>query len=499
MNFQAYTLRNHPEWACIQAKTPDSELRTPVHLCCVIDTSASMDNNYKLENVKQSLMFLLDFLTPQDMLSVVTFSENAKTIIHKARLDATEKENARTRISLIESESNTNLSAGIVVIRDSLISDTTNMKQGILLLTDGIANLGLTRPENIIELVKNTINTFSGTSISCIGYGTDHNIELLQSITTEGGGSYYVVNNIEDVAVVFGDILGGLLSCVSQQVRVILPNNTEVKTRYAINTINDKMEIVIGDMPAGMEAAFLAKIPNGNPIILKGYNLQTHTVIDINIHVINTNDNTLQLHGEAHYLRFEVLTLIEQSRNLLLRFASHDDIQAILNKIHACISLITEYRRNYDHSLWDILLEELNNCKNTLENRNTIDAADLMTQHAGYLGRMRGIPANMSPSSAEPLISPVPLDRTFSNFAQRNIMSQLHASVTPVAQSRHRNIRNRANSDQDLTQDPQMLLNSPISGRSPLMRALQHLRSPIHMVDPVLQSPDSSLSSNSDS
>jgi len=317
MNFQAYTLSKHPEWACLQVKAPESETRTPVHLCCVIDTSASMESYNKLENVKRSLQFLLDFLGPQDSISVITFSEAARTILTQTAVSLTEKDNIRTRISIIRVESNTNLSAGIIQAHESLQVDTSGLKQGILLLTDGIANIGLTNSTDIIELVRNTITKFNGTSISSVGYGTDHNVELLQSISTEGGGSYYVVNNLEDVASVFGDILGGLISCSSQQVRVVLPVGTEVKSRYGTNTVGDKVEIVIGDMPAGTEAAFLAKIPSGTIATLKGYDLMAHNTYEINSNVVTTTDALLQVNGEAHYIRFEVLALLEQTRSIM--------------------------------------------------------------------------------------------------------------------------------------------------------------------------------------
>lgn len=462
MNFQAYTLSKHPEWACLQIKAPESETRTPVHLCCIIDTSASMESCNKLENVKRSLQFLLDFLGPQDSISVITFSETARTILTQSTVSAAEKDTIRARISFIRVESNTNLSAGIIQARDSLQVDTSGSKQGILLLTDGIANMGLTRPNDILDLVRNTITKFNGTSISSIGYGTDHNVELLQSISTEGGGSYYVVNNLEDVANVFGDILGGLVSCASQQVRVALPVGTEVKSRYGTNTVvGDKLEIVIGDMPAGSEAAFLAKIPSGTIATLKGYDLVTHNTYEINSTVNTTDDATLQVNGEAHYIRFEVLALLEQSRSYMSHFSALADVTTHIEKIKACITTIAEYRRVSDHSLWDILLEELNVCKQSLENRNLAAAADtsqIMTQRAGYLGRMRGLPAALShmpsvqpftgisinsqdnddadendddPNDMHIGIPPAPaLGRTFSNYTQRQISSQLYATVS---------------------------------------------------------------------
>jgi hypothetical protein len=358
-------------------------------------------------------------------------------------VSANEKDNIRARISIIRIESNTNLSAGIVQARDSLQIDTSNSKQGILLLTDGVANMGLTRPADILDLVRNTITKFNGTSISSVGYGTDHNVELLQSISTEGGGSYYVVNNLEDVATVFGDILGGLVSCASQQVRVALPVGTEVKSRYGTNTVASTLEIVIGDMPAGAEAAFLAKIPSGAVATLKGYDLVTHNTYEINSTVNTTDDATLQVNGEAHYIRFEVLTLIEQSRSFMSHFGNQADANAHIEKINACIATITEYRGTSEHSLWDILLEELNTCKKLLENRHrvAVDTPHIMTQHAGYLGRMRGLAAAVSqmPSAAaaggydDPngeIPPAIPLGRTFSNYAQRQISSQLCATVS---------------------------------------------------------------------
>ena len=440
MNFQAFTLTAHSDWACIQLKTPDSEARTPVHLVCVIDTSGSMGDSHKLENVKRSLHFLLDFLGPDDKISIITFSDTAKTILSQVAVTATEKDNIRTRLSIINIENSTNLSAGIVQSRETLSVDTSNVKQGILLLTDGIANLGLTRPEDIQELVQNTIGKFNGTSISSVGYGTDHNVELLQSISTIGGGSYYVVNNLEDVAAVFGDILGGLVSCTSQQVRVILPAGTEVKSRYASSTTGDQLEITIGDMPAGTEAAFLAKIANGRPISVKGFNLQTHDTFEINTVVGTTDDETLQVNGEAHFLRFEVLALLEESRALMSPYTPIVAANAQIEKITACITKITDYSRDHAHSLWDILLTELNTCKNTLQNRhlNAVDTPQIMTQRGGYLGRMRGLPAALSqvPSStpggdpaddSSPPAGGIPLGRTFSNYAQRQISAQLSA------------------------------------------------------------------------
>jgi len=443
MNFQASTLSSHPEWAYINVKSPDLADRVPVHLSCVIDTSGSMVCESKLENVKKSLHFLLDFLGPKDSISIITFSNVARTVVNRVAVSAIEKENIRARISLIASENNTNLSAGLIEAYNSLDSNTgiglgmdvkqgTDVKQGILLLTDGIANMGLLNSSEILDIIRVITSKYSGTSISSVGYGTEHAVELLQKISAVGGGSYYVVNKLEDVASVFGDILGGLMSCVAQQVRIIVPAGTEVKTRYPIADIGAtssmSREIIIGDLPAGMESVVLAKIPVGSSVLLKGYDIQHHTSFELRTGVVAGCDN--DTNGQAHYIRFEVLDILEKSREFLVSRVSADIIQSQIEKIDKCLAVITEYRVQHEHSLWNILLDELTNCKTMLENRDYVrhDQTQLMTQHSAYLGMMRGIPANLSEEDDE---TSSPATYLFSNSVQRNISSQLQSSVVP--------------------------------------------------------------------
>ena len=398
MNFKAFTLSKNSEWACIQVKAPESEARVPVHLCCIIDTSGSMADENKLKNVKNSLYYLLDFLCPKDKISIITFSDTAKIFVNQAF--CSEKETIRTQLSFIQTESSTNLSAGIIQAQETLLTDS-NYKQGILLLTDGEANAGLIKTPDIIQLIHNTTEKFIGTTISCIGYGLCHNGELLQSISTEGRGSYYIVNNCEAVATVFGDVLGGLVTCIAQQVQVMLPNGTEVKSRYAINTegyntdSDSNMNIIIGDMTAGFEAIFFAKISHRFRVSLKGYNLLTQEHFVVNSHVMTYDNVKDQLNAYAHYLRFEVIDILESPT---------------LEKIDEYITKITQYKAENNHMLWDILIQQLKQAKKSFGRHDPY-----LRQTLGCLGLMRGI-------SGE--------DHVFSNAIQRQFSNQLSQNVS---------------------------------------------------------------------
>lgn len=400
MEFQAYTLSKYPEYAYIQLKSPDVHQRPPVHLCVILDTSGSMEDNSKLKNVKESLMFMLNFLTPSDKLSIVTFSQSAKIVLQHVNITTTEKENIHTQISLIGPESITNLSTGLITAHQCLLQDQI-YKQGILLLTDGHANAGVIDTDKIVDIVRTLVGKYNGTSISCVGYNTDHNASLLENISAEGGGSYYVVNNLEDVATVFGDILGSLLSCVAQQVQITLPNTKQVKTRYPVQEINSYIKISVGDMPTNYEAIILAKIPQGTIISANGYDITTHDMFYRTTVVTTTDDQELQTNGEVHYLRFKVLDILNVSKSYIHKLVERElriTDKIITNHIGDITELytqITDYKANNQHSLWDTLLFELDECKKALENMSahTMDTTQMLLQHISVLGLMRGIPA----------------------------------------------------------------------------------------------------------
>lgn len=435
MNFQAYTIPSHPDWTCIHLHSPSTEIRTPIHLVCIIDTSASMNENNKLNNVKYSLQFLINFLTPLDRISIITFSEKVTTILRQTFITSDEKHHIQTRISFITHESITNLSSAIIESQSSLLTDTSSVKQGILLLTDGHANTGMTQTDEIIIMIQKLLSKFNGTSISCIGYGNDHNVSLLQSIATNGGGAYYVVNNLDHVATVFGDILGGLVSCSFQQISISLPVHTLLKTRYSLqpSSIPQFIQVMIGDLPAGMDAIFLAKLPLHHPITLQAYDLQQHSFITKEIQVTVTDDKELLHNSITHFIRFEVLSLIDR----VLEYnqnTSHSDPTTKQSLIHEIdkylIDIIPSYSLSYPHTLWDILKKELEYAKYSLENtkHNFQEWQTLLSQHQLCLGLMKGISSSSNSQDFPSLMLSntfsSPLQRQFSNELKEGVLSQ---------------------------------------------------------------------------
>ena len=431
MNTFAFPIPSHSEWSMIRIQAtealPAAFVRPPLHLCLLLDVSASMDDEGRLENVKHSLHHLLGLLTPTDRVSLVTFSSRATTILRQAFL--TDVEALRVTLSCIRSESNTNLSAGLVEARQSLFRDPGC--QCVLLLTDGFATSGIMDADALLALAQPLTEN---SVLHVIGYGEGHQADLLSRMATVGGGSYHVVCNKEDVAVVIGDVVGGLVSCAFQQVTLTLPV-CEIKTRYQVLHSDTSVVIKIGDLMENGEAIVLARLPIGSSFHVDALNRVTGAVDTTWAMVYATEEPRLHAMGAAHWLRWEVVTIMEDVAVHVETFGFMPSLSffALQTRITECLTAIRDTRllcSDYEGALWDLLTHELTICQSMMAGGvSTVH----LRQHGATLSLMRGVSSRMdsvnSTGSANSL-PPLSLSRAFSNATQRSWSDNMSQQVS---------------------------------------------------------------------
>ena len=285
INATAYQLSTGESLVRITGEARETHIET--HTIILLDLSGSMNANGKLASVTRSLHFMLDLMMPSDRLSLVTFEQDAKVRFSRLALTAENKEVVRITLGRLVADGGTNLSAGIVRSRECLFAPSdvgARMKQSILLLTDGHANVGVYDPPSVLRHVGALLADHPGLTVSTIGYGTDHNADLRSQIATQGSGSYNVVSNIEDVATVFGDILGGIQTCIAQQMKLLIPSAAVTQlTPFLATTAENLTTITLGDLPAGGEHVVLL---NGltqamGTLTLRAYETETGRPVEI--------------------------------------------------------------------------------------------------------------------------------------------------------------------------------------------------------------------------
>ena len=71
----------------------------------------------------------------------------------------------------------------------------------VLLLSDGLANRGVTDPRAIRRLVRGARQ--GGVAISTLGVGVDYDEDLMQDIAENGGGRYSYIEHPNQMADIF--------------------------------------------------------------------------------------------------------------------------------------------------------------------------------------------------------------------------------------------------------------------------------------------------------
>src|SRR5215470_1320544 len=245
----------------------------PLNLVLVIDKSGSMADEDKMSRVKDSLRTMLTKLRPDDIVSIVAFDSSAQ-VLYPARAIGN-GDDVRRAIDCLEPDGSTNLHAGLMLgyaeARKYFRSGATNR---VILLTDGIANTGITNPSFIAYDSK--VQNAQGIDLSTIGVGLDLNNELLRSLARSGRGLYHFISDYKDINKVFVNEVQSLISSVAKkvQVRIEYGQGLELEKIYGYQPgyANGKVSINLDDMNNGLTQVVMAKFRTesiSNPLTVK--------------------------------------------------------------------------------------------------------------------------------------------------------------------------------------------------------------------------------------
>jgi Ca-activated chloride channel family protein len=194
------------------------ELR-PLNLALVIDKSGSMADADKISRVKEALLTMVNQLRETDVLSIVVFDSGAQVLLPARTLG--DKEAVRQLIRSIEPGSSTNLHAGLMLgYKEALKNYRKDATNRVILLTDGIANQGVTEPSRIAQ--ESLSYNDRGIDLSTIGVGLDLNKDLLRQLAKSGRGLFHFVADAQDIEKVFLKEVQSLVSPVASDPNVTI-------------------------------------------------------------------------------------------------------------------------------------------------------------------------------------------------------------------------------------------------------------------------------------
>lgn len=220
--------------------------RAPLHLAVVIDRSGSMAGP-KLDHTKEAAAFLVRRLAKTDEIALVTYDDSVELI---SSLGTADHDALCDVISQIYPGGSTNLSGGWLKGLEEVRRAKGDGVRKVLLLTDGLANVGVIDPPSLTKMAENARGDSVGTST--IGFGHGFNEELLTEMAAAGGGNSYFVESPEDAPKVFAEEFEGLTQLVAQNVSVEIRPTEEVKllgilNQYPATEVVGGIQLALGD------------------------------------------------------------------------------------------------------------------------------------------------------------------------------------------------------------------------------------------------------------
>lgn len=188
--------------------------RAPLNVALVLDRSGSMKGE-KLERAKEAARYAVDLLGAEDILSIVTYESEVQVLLPATKVR--DKKAIRRLIDGIETDGSTALFAGVSKgaseVRKFLKKELVNR---VLLLSDGLANVGPDSPGELAELGSSLRR--EGVSVTTIGLGLDFNEDLMVRLAQASDGNHAFVAEPRDLVKIFNAEFKDALSVVAREV-----------------------------------------------------------------------------------------------------------------------------------------------------------------------------------------------------------------------------------------------------------------------------------------
>jgi len=216
----------------IKGKVLGRESIKPAHLSFVVDASGSMAKQDRLPLVQHALKLMASRMDPADKISLVTYGPDARLVLEA--VPANQHEIIIQAIDSIQCGGSTNmlegLSLGYAMAQKAFRANQVNQ---VILCSDGIANVGQTEADKILQEVKAFRD--QGITLTIAGFGRGaYNDVLMEKLSNSGDGHYVFVDSHEEAQRIFAEELASTFQVIARDVKIQVSFDPNRVRRYRL-------------------------------------------------------------------------------------------------------------------------------------------------------------------------------------------------------------------------------------------------------------------------
>jgi Ca-activated chloride channel family protein len=216
----------------LEGRDIDRRERPAGNLVFLVDVSGSMQDANKLPLVKQALAMLVEELSENDRVAIVTYAGNAGLALPPTTSD--QKEKILAAIGALEAGGSTHGSAGIALAyeqaRAHFVPGGANR---VILATDGDLNVGVTSTAALVDLIKEKAK--AGVFLTVLGFG-EGNLQdaKMEALADNGNGVYAYIDGVREARKVLVEQLTGSTVTIAKDVKIQVEFNPAQVASYRL-------------------------------------------------------------------------------------------------------------------------------------------------------------------------------------------------------------------------------------------------------------------------
>ena len=204
----------------------------------LLDISGSMCSEDKLPLLKRGMIAMLDYLSPNDRVAIVTYASGEKLLLKSTPVSS--KSTIVNAISKLEAGGSTAGASGMKMAYQE--AEKNFIKGGnnrVIMGTDGDFNVGITGTDAICEFVEEY--AAKGIYITMCGFGRGNlNDAMMEKVSNSGNGTYEFIDCEQEMTKVFVTERSRFVSVANDCKTQVIFDSTKVK-KYRLIGYENRM------------------------------------------------------------------------------------------------------------------------------------------------------------------------------------------------------------------------------------------------------------------